>query len=197
MGHDDGADQTGGDTPRGLVDVLLLIVLIGELNVESLGEAVTEVVGGTGLQCLTVVHQSLDAVGSLGTGELVALGLATLDNGHSQILLTELGVDVQHLLGLDDGLLGGGVDGVTLLPQELTGAQERTGGLFPTYHADPLVVQLGQVAVGMDDIGEVLAEQGLGGGTHAQALLQLLAAAEGDPSHLGSEALYVILLLLQ
>ena len=32
---------------------------------KALGEAVAEVVAGTGLQCLAIVHQSLDGVGRL------------------------------------------------------------------------------------------------------------------------------------
>ncbi len=49
----------------------------------------------------------------------------------------------------------------------------------------------------MYDIPTVLAEQRLGGGTYAQLLGQLLAAAHRNPGALGGEALYVVLLLLE
>lgn len=87
--------------------------------------------------------------------------------------------------------------GVTFLPQEFTGAQERTGGLFPTDHAAPLVVQLWQVTVGLDDIFVMVAEQGLGGRTDAQAFLQLFGAAVGDPCYFGSKTFYMVLFLLE
>ena len=45
--HDDGADDTGGYAPGGLVYVLQLVVLIAVLDVEGFGKAVAEVVGGT------------------------------------------------------------------------------------------------------------------------------------------------------
>ena len=46
-------------------------------------------------------------------------------------------------------------------------------------------------------MGEVVAEQRLAGGAHAQALFQLVQAAVGDPGHLGGKALHVVLLLLE
>ena len=76
-------------------------------------------------------------------------------------------------------------------------AQEGAAGLLPAQDAAPLVVELGQVPVGVDDVLVVLAEQGLAGGADAVALLQLLTAAAGDPGALGGEALHVVLLLLQ
>ena len=132
-----------------------------------------------------------------GAGELLLVGLAALHHRHGQVVLTEVGVDVEHLLGFGNGLLGGGVHGVALLPQELPVAQEGAGGLLPPQHGAPLVVQLGQIPVGVDDMGVVLAEQGLGGGADAVPLLQLLTAAVGHPGALGGEALHVILLLLE
>ena len=44
VGHNDRADETGGHAPRGLVDVLELIILIGELDIKRSGKAVAEIV---------------------------------------------------------------------------------------------------------------------------------------------------------
>ena len=173
------------------------VVLPREGDVESPGEAVPEVVGGARLEGLFVVHHALHGIGGLGAGELLLLRLAALHHRHGQVVLTEVGVDVQHPLGLLDGLLGGGVHGVALLPQKLPVAQERAGGLLPAQHGGPLVIQLGEIPVGVDHIFIVLAEQRLGGGADAHALLQLLAAAIGDPGALGGKALHVVLLLLE
>ena len=152
---------------------------------------------GAGLQRLAVVHHALDGVGGLGAVELLLLGLAAAGDGHGQHVLAEVRVQVQDPLGEGLGLLGGGVHGVALLPQKFPVAQEGTAALLPAQHAAPLVIAHGQIPVGLDDILEMLAEQGLGGGADAVALLQLLAAAGGDPGALGSKALHMILLLLQ
>ena len=87
--------------------------------------------------------------------------------------------------------------GVSLLPEEFGGAQKRTGGFFPPDHIDPLVIELGKVSVGMNDVLEVLAEQRFGGGTHAQPFRQLVLSAHCDPGALRRKALHMILLLLQ
>jgi hypothetical protein len=115
----------------------------------------------------------------------------------ASIVLAELGIALQLLLRLGDGLLGRGVEGVALLPEELPVAQEGAGGLLPAQHGAPLVIEHGQVPPGVDDPAPVVAEQRLGGGADAQPLLQLLAAAHGDPGALGGEALHMVLLLLQ
>ena len=197
MGHDDAADHPGADAPAGLVGIVGLVVPAGEGDVKGLGEAVAEVVAGAGLEGLVVVHHALHGVGLLRAVELLLVGLAALEDGHGQHVLHEVRVDVQHPHGLFPGLFGGGVHGVALLPQELPVAQEGAGGLFPPQHAAPLVVQLGQIPPGVDDVGIVLAEQRLGGGADAEPVLQLLAAAHGDPGALRRKALHVVLLLLQ
>ena len=197
VGHDDRADDPGGHPPAGLERVLQLVVPPREGDVEGAGEPVPEIVAGAALQRLAVVHHRLDGVGRLRARELLAVGLAALDHRDLQVVLAEFRVAVELLLGLGDRLLGGLVDGVALLPPELPAAQEGAGGLFPTDHAAPLVVQQRQVAVGLQHMGEVVAEQRLTGGPHAEPLLQLLGAADRHPGALGGEALDMVLLLLQ
>ena len=51
--------------------------------------------------------------------------------------------------------------------------------------------------MGVNDVVIVLTEQSLRGRTDAEAVLQLLVAAHGDPGALGSEALHMVLLLLE
>ena len=197
VGHDDAADHAGGNAPAGLVGMVEDVVLAGKGDVKRLGKAVAEIVGGARLQRLAVVHHALHGIGLLGAVEFLLIGLLPLHHGHGQHVFHEVGIDVQHPLGLFPGLVGGGVHGVALLPQKLPVAQEGAGGLFPAQHAAPLVIQLGQIPVGMDDVLVMLAEQRFGGGADAQPVLQLLAAAHGDPGALGRKALHVILLLLE
>ena len=197
VGHDDGADQAGGRAPGGLERILQGVVAAREGHVIGAAEFVTEVVARAALQGLAVLHHRLDGVGRLGTGKLLLVGLAALDNGDAQVVLGKIGVAVQLLLGLGLGLLGGLVDGVTLLPPELTGAQERAGGFLPADNAAPLVVQHRQVAVGVQHMAEMVAEHRLAGGAHRKALLQRVAAAGGDPGDLGRKAVDQLALLLQ
>ena len=134
VGHNDAADQTGGHAPGGLVGIGLLIVLIGELDVKRLAEAIAEIVGGTGLQRLPVMHHALDGVGSLSTVELFLVRLLTAGNRHSQNVLAEVRIDIQHGLSELHRLFCGGMNGMALLPQEFPVTQERTGSLLPRIH---------------------------------------------------------------
>ena len=197
VGHDDAADHPGGHAPAGLVGIVELVVLSGVGDVEGFGEAVAEVVAGARLEGLVVVHHALHGVGFLRAVELLLLRLPAPEHGHGQEVLHKVRVDVQHPHGLFPGLLLGGVHGVALLPEELPVAEEGAGGLLPAEDAAPLVIELGQVPPGVDDVGVMLAEEGLGGGADGQAVLQLLAAAHGDPGALGGEALHMVLLLLE
>ena len=195
--HDDRADDTGRNAPGGLIHILQGVVLIGVLHAECACKAVTEVVRGTGLQSLAVVHHSLDGVGILCTGEALLLGLFALNDRNGQPFLEELRVDVQHAQSLFHSLLSGSMNGMTLLPPELTAAQERTGGLFPADNRAPLVVQLRQIAPGANDLCVMLAEQRLRSRTNAQTLLQLVVAAVRYPCTLRREAFNVVGFLLQ
>ena len=197
MGHDDGADHAGGGAPAGLEGVLQGVVPAGEGHVIGAGELVPEIVAGAALQRLAVLHHGLDGVGGLGAGKLFLVGLAALNDGDVQFLLKEIRVAVQLLGGLGLGLLGGLVDGVALLPPEFPAAQEGTGGLFPPHHAAPLVVFHGQLTIAVQHPAPVVAEHGLAGGTDGHALLQRLAAAGGDPRHLGGKAVDQFALLFQ
>ena len=197
MGHDAGADEAGSGAPAGLEGVLQLVVPAGKGHVIGPGELVAEIVAGAGLQGLAVLHHSLDGIGGLGPGELLLVGLAALHHGHGQGVPAEVGIAVELLLGFGNGLFGGLVDGVALLPPELPGPQEGAGGLFPADHGAPLVIQHGQFPIALQHVVPMVAEHGLGGGPEGQALLQLLAAAHGDPGHLRGEALHQLPLLLQ
>ena len=152
---------------------------------------------GAALQGLAVLHHGFDGVGGLGTGELLFIGLTALDNRDGQILLADVCVAVQLLLGLSLSLGSGLVDGVTLLPPELAAAQEGAGGLLPAHDAAPLVVLHGQLAVAVQHTGPVIAEHGLAGGANRQTLFQLVRAAHRDPRHLRREAIDQLAFLLQ
>ena len=117
-------------------------------DIEGLGEVLTEVVRGAGLQGATILHHGFDAVGAQRAGELLFFGFQTADDGHSHHLFDEVSVDVvqnhqRFLLGFGFG----GVHGVALLPEEFGGAQKRARAHLPAHHVGPLVDQDGQIAV--------------------------------------------------
>ena len=197
MGHNDAADHPGGDPPGGLVGIVELVVAAGEGNIKGPGKAIPEVVGGARLEGLPVVHHALHGIGLLGAVELFFVGLASLHHRHGQHIFHEVGIEVQHPLCLLPGLGLSGVHGVALLPQKFPVAEEGPGGLLPAEHRTPLVIELGQVPVGVDDVFIVFTKQGLRGGPDTIALLKLLAAAVSDPGALRGEALHMVLLLLK
>ena len=197
VGHDDRADHARGGAPGGLERILELVVAAGEGHVVGTGELIAEVVAGRALQRLAVLHHALDGVGRLGARELLLLGLAARNDGNGEDVFKEVRVALELLLGLGLGLLGGLVDGVALLPPELTAAQERARGLFPADDRAPLVVEHRELAVGLKHVVPMVAEHGLGRGAERQALLQLLAAAHRHPCDLGRKAVDQLALLLQ
>ena len=197
VSHDDGAYQPRGDSPGGLVRRSYFILPVGKAYVKRPCKAVPEVVGGSCLERLAVMHKRLYGIGCDSAGELVALCLFTLDYRHRKLVLAEIGIDLEHSLGLGYSLLGGLVEGMALLPQKLPGAQKRPRGLFPSYNRDPLVIELGEVPVGVDYVGIVVAKQRLGGRSYAEPLLQPLASAVSHPCNLGSKALDMVLLLIK
>ena len=72
------------------------------------------------LQRLVVLHEALDGIRRLRARELFLFGLLAGHDGDGEDVFKEIGVAVQLLLRLVDGLLGGFVDGVALLPPKLS-----------------------------------------------------------------------------
>ena len=158
---------------------------------------ISEEMAGRGLQRLTVVHQRFDGVGVLRTGEFLALGLASGNNRDRQVFLYEALVHFPHHLCALFRFLISCVDRVALLPEELSGTEERSRRLLPSQHGAPLVPYLRQVAVGLHGLAPHITEQRLGCGADAETLLQRLHTAVGYPCHLRREAFDVVLLFLE
>ena len=173
------------------------VVAARERNAEVLCPAVAEVVARAALQSNAVVHHRLNGVGRHSACKLFFLGLLAGHSRNGEHVLVELLVGVQHAHGLFHGLFCGFVHGVAFLPQELGGAQERTRRFLPAHNGAPLVVELRQVAVRVDDLLVMLAEENFTRRAYAQALTQLLAAAFRYPGHFRRKALYVVFFLLQ
>ncbi len=109
-------------------------------------------------------------IGGDGPGKLFFLGLAALDHGDRQFVLYEIGVDMEHPLGLFHSLRGSFVHRMPFLPEKFRRAQEGARRLFPADDIGPLVVELGQIAVGAYNVGVVLAEKRFRGRAYAETL---------------------------
>ena len=149
------------------------------------------------MERLAVVHQRFNRVSVFRTGETLFFGFYTFDDRHCKVVFTEIRIHVEHADCLFARFLGGGVDGVPLLPQKFAGTQKRTGGLFPAHHGNPLIVKLRQIAVRMHDCFIVFTEQGFGGRAHAKAFFELFIAAVGNPGDLGRETLNVVFFFIE
>ena len=139
----------------------------------------------TCLQCLSVLHESLDAESFLGTGKTLAVGLATNNNGNAKVIFNEIGIYVNHLVGFFHCLLLGCVCGMTFLPQEFGSTQEQTGTHFPTNYICPLVYKDRQVAVRLNPVAVGVPDYGFGSRTDNEFLLELCLRVNFNSSLVG------------
>jgi hypothetical protein len=133
------------------------------------------------LQCLSILHHRFDTERVIGSGKTLAFGLHTAHHGHGHPALGELGVNVQHLLGLFHGFCLGGMRRVSLLPQKLCGAEEQARAHLPPDHIRPLVHKKRQVSVTLNPSLVGFPDDGLRRGTHNQLLFKLGLGVYNDP----------------
>ena len=172
VGHDERTHQTGRDTPTRSPYILVFILFIEELYVEGLGEVLTEEMGGTGLQGLTVLHHSLNTIRIECSGEALVRRLDTFDDRNSHYVLRKVRIDIEHLSCVVLGFLFGSMGGVSLLPEELSRTQEKTRTHLPTHDVTPLVTEDRQVAIGRDPVLIGGPDDGLGGRTDDEFFLE-------------------------
>lgn len=180
--HDHDTEGTGRQTPGVLPHVersrLLLVVALGggvlDGDTEHLTEVLAQTVGGTTLDTTTGGGDvALNGGGVETSGELLLLGLLTLDDGDGQKFLVDTSIEVEDCHNLFVGTLLGQVGRVALLPQELSSSEERLGVLeLPTDDGVPLVELEGQVTVTSDPLGVVGVHDSLRRGTDSDLLLQ-------------------------
>ena len=177
MRHDHAADEAGRDAPRSGVRILLRGVLVLETDIAGLSEVLTEVVRRSSLEGLTVLHHGLNTEGVDGTREALAFGLAALNHGHRHVVFREVSIDLEHLVSLFHGFGFRRVNGVAFLPEELGGTEEEARAHFPADNVSPLVDENRKVAIRLYPLRVSLANDGLGGRTDNERLLEL---ARGD-----------------
>ena len=147
MCHDQRTHKTSRNTPRGGPYIFRLILFVHKGYVESLSEILTQEVGCAALKCLAILHHCLDGVGLKCTGETFSGTLDTADHGNCHEILGEIAIYMKHTDSLLFSLLTCGVSSVTLLPEELGGAEEHACTHLPTEHVRPLVDQDGKITI--------------------------------------------------
>ena len=179
------------------MDIFKLVVLVCILNAKGFGKAVAKIVAGAGLKGLAVMHQRFYCIGSFCPCKFLLLRLAPFHHRDCQHFLTEIRIDVQHLLCPLLRLLGRGMGGVPFLPQKLPGTQKGPCLLFPANHTAPLIINSRQIPVRMDISLIKIAKQGFRSGPYTHSLCKRGKPAMGHPGHLRRETLHMVLFLLQ
>ena len=173
VSHNERTHQTGRNAPRSCPYIFGLVFLVKEGNIECLCEILCKEVRSTCLQCLSVLHESLNTESFLGTGKALAVGLAANNNGNAKVIFNKIGIYMNHLVGFFHCFLLGCVSGMTFLPQEFGSTQEQTGTHFPTHYVRPLVHKDRQVAVRLYPVAVGVPNYSFGGRANNEFFLEL------------------------
>ena len=152
---------------------------------------------GTGLKCLTIVHQCFNGISRFCTCKFFLICLLTLDYRNCQVVFTEISIYIQHLNGSFFCFFCCCMCSMTFLPQEFCRTKERSCGFFPSYNGTPLIVQLGQISVGLDNFGIEITEQGFRSRTYTKSFFQLVHTTMCYPCNFRSKTFYVVFFLLK
>ena len=179
------------------MNILELVVLVCKLYSKCLGKSISEVVACSWLKCLAIVHKCLYCVCCLCSGKLLLLCLLSTDNRHSQNILTEISVQIQHLYCSCLSLLGCCMSCVSLLPQEFSWTKERSCLLLPTHYWTPLIIYPWQITIWLNIILVEIAEQSLWCRSYTHTLCKRIESTICNPCYLRCKSLNVILLFLK
>ena len=76
------------------MNIFQFVVFGCVLDVKCSRKTVTEVMAGTGLQCLSVMHQSFDGIGCNGAGKFLLIGFAAFNNGNGKNVFAKVRIYV-------------------------------------------------------------------------------------------------------
>lgn len=159
--------------PAGRVAIGKLTFAILELDVLRFGKVRAQVVRGAGLQRLAILHHRFDRIGIVCAGEALIGGLLAGDDGHREHRLGKLAIDLQHLLGLDHGVVAIDVRRMPFLPEEFRSPQEQPRAHLPAHDVGPLIDEQRQVAIALDPALERIANDSFRRRTNDERLFQL------------------------
>ena len=147
----------------------------------------------TRLQRFAIVHQRFNRVSSFCACKFFLICLTSTNHWHCQYFLTEICIQIQHLLCTFFGFLCSCMRCMTFLPQKFSGAEEWSCLFFPTYHRTPLVVQLWKITVRLNFILIKVTEKRLRRRTYTKSFLQWVETAIRYPCNFRCKSLHMIL----
>src|SRR6201987_4397356 len=175
MHYDDGADRPRREPPGGGPAVLQNAGLIEGAYFKRLGEILAKVVRRAKLQRLAVSHHRFKRLRRVRPRELPGIRFAPRNHWYGSFIPRKIRINVPHLSRFRFRLFGGGMSGVTLLPEEFEGAQEKLRAKLPAHHAVPLIDQNRKIAVGLDPLRIGVTDDRFGRGPNHQRFVKLFA----------------------
>src|SRR5699024_3622107 len=159
MYHNDRTNNSCRKSPGCFINTVELIVLIQIFDVVCIRESISEEVACRGLKCLSIMHQRFYCVCVFCTCKLLTFCLSSSYIWNRKRLADEVFVDLPHHKCSLFCFLVSCVDGMSFLPQELSGTKEWTCRLFPSQYGIPLVPYFRKVTVRLHDTAPQIAEQ--------------------------------------
>ncbi|MPM68296.1 hypothetical protein SDC9_115227 [bioreactor metagenome] len=150
MHHYDATYQSGGYAPGGAPAVFSYPVLIKELYIKHLCKILPQIMRGSCLQSLAVMHHSFHGIGLVGSRKPFLLTLFPQYNRHGQFILCYLSVNLKHPQGFFLCFLFSCMNCMSFLPQEFSSSQEWPGSLFPSYNIAPLIDKNRYIPIGLN-----------------------------------------------
>ena len=132
----------------------------------------SEEVRSARLDRLAVLHHGLDTKRADRTGKSFAFRFLAGEDGQCEVLAGEFLVNTEHFFRLVHRFFLRLVRRVALLPEEFRGAEKKTRTHFPTDDIGPLVDEERQIPIRLDPAGVGGTDDGLGGRTDNERLVQ-------------------------
>ena len=152
---------------------------------------------GTGLKCLTVMHQGFDRIRSYRTCKFLFVCFLAFDNRNCKNFFTEISIQIQHLDCSLFCFFCCCMSSMSFLPQELSGTKERTCCFFPAHYGTPLVVYFRQISVGLDIFLIEITEQSFRSRTYTETFLKFIQSTMRYPCYFRCKTFYVVFFFLQ
>ena len=179
--------------------MLTLVVLVLIHYLKHFGEVLAEMVRSSTLNTTaTDRNVEFNCSSVLSTCETLIFRLTSSDDRAGQELFVDLSIDFLNLVLEHGSVLFSSVGSVTFLPEELTSADERSRVLeLPSDDIGPLVKEQRQVTMRPNPFSIGRVHDCLGSRPDSDRLRHLTLSRLGNPSDLGSEARYMVLLLIK
>lgn len=196
VNHNHRANRPSRETPRGLPDKLLFALFVLELHIEHLCKVLTKLVRSSSLDSSTICwNEKFDSCRVVRSSKLLSIRFTTLDWRHSQQIFITRCVLIQYCENHMICFLCCRVCGMTLLPQEFSCSNERSGMFkFPSNYIRPLIQTKRQITMRMNPFRIAGIHNGLACWSNSNRFRKISVAWSSHPCYLRCESLHMILL---